>query len=71
MNAVKQYCKGDKKTCSKCVGCNPEGFYQDGELSEREALKLHGGKYIYCTNCVPNYKIERWANTVICEACHE
>lgn len=69
MDAVKQYCKGDKSTCSRCVGCNPEGFYQDGELSEGEALRLSGGKYIFCTKCIPPFNLKLWANTVICESC--
>jgi len=72
--SVKQFCK-DKSTCSRCVGCNPEGFYQDGELSEDVALRIHGGKFTYCRQCTDReyrYRIIPVVNsniTVICESC--
>ena len=77
LNRIKQFCK-DKGICSRCMGCNPEGFYMDGELSEEQALKEHGGKYTYCTDCASNYQwgggnVTWWRewerNAIICESC--
>jgi len=71
IKTVKQFCK-NKNMCSGCVGCNPEGFYMDGEVTDEEALQMHGGKFTYCKACVEllgGGDTSWMRSAVLCESC--